>query len=82
MIRDRREMYNEKLTELKKDGIKNKLEINELLMKIKEEEFKMENYKEENQRRRHNYIPFLVNLLKILAQKNELMNLVEEAKKK
>ena len=75
-------MYHEKLTELKKDGIKNKLEINELLMKIKEEEFKMENYKEENQRRRHNYIPFLVNLLKILAQKNELMNLVEEAKKK
>eukprot|EP01080_Neovahlkampfia_damariscottae_P002908 gene2908-4751_t len=56
MIRDRKDILNEKIVELKKDSIKNKLEINELMIRLKEEELKMENYKEENQRRRHNYL--------------------------
>jgi hypothetical protein len=72
LIRDRRELYQEKIVELKKDSVKNKSEINELNLKIKDEELKVESWKEENQRRGHNYIPFFVNLLQILAQKNEL----------
>jgi len=55
-------------------------EISSTQQGIAAEEEKFRSWKAENVRRKHNYLPFIVNLLKILAEKGELMPLVEKAK--
>jgi len=56
--------------------------IQELNHRIEMEEDKFRNWKVENIRRKHNYIPFFVNLLKILAEKGELVPLIQRASRK
>lgn len=62
------------------DGGQN--EIEDLKMMIQEEEMKRQRYRVENVRRRHNYLPFIMELLKACAKEGLLMPLVEKAKAK
>jgi len=52
----------------------------QLNAEIQIEQQKAEQWKVENRRRKHNYIPFIVNLLKLLAERGELMPLIDAAK--
>ena len=51
-------------------------------MNLAEEEEKRKTWRKENIRRRHNYLPFSVQLLKGLASQGELVPLYERAKEK
>ena len=51
-------------------------------MNLAEEEEKRKTWRKENIRRRHNYLPFIVQLLKGLASQGELVPLYERAKEK
>jgi ubiquitin carboxyl-terminal hydrolase L5 len=56
--------------------------IEELQLNIAEEDAKFAAWTEENIRRRHNYVPFLFNLLQVLANKGHLPSLIDKAKTK
>ena len=53
---------------------------NQISNEIAMESQKAEQWKVENRRRKHNYVPFIVQLLKQLAERGELMPLLEAAK--
>ncbi|XP_071443579.1 ubiquitin carboxyl-terminal hydrolase isozyme L5 [Hetaerina americana] len=57
-------------------------ELSRLRMLIDEEEAKMKLYRIENIRRKHNYLPLIVEILKILAKEGKLLPLYEKAKEK
>ncbi|RWS05069.1 ubiquitin C-terminal hydrolase-like protein [Dinothrombium tinctorium] len=57
-------------------------EINQLQNLIAEENNKMKRYKMENIRRKHNYLPLIMEILKSLAQEGKLTELVSKAKAK
>ncbi|XP_067131782.1 ubiquitin carboxyl-terminal hydrolase isozyme L5 [Centruroides vittatus] len=89
IITDRKMLYKRKLEELNNQLDANGMEtdeiqseISKLHMLIAEEDAKMKKYKIENVRRKHNYLPLIMELLKVLAEEGKLQVLVEKAKEK
>lgn len=50
-----------------------------LKLLIEEEAAKLESYRVENIRRKHNYLPLIMNLLKLLAKQGQLVPLYQKA---
>jgi ubiquitin carboxyl-terminal hydrolase L5 len=57
-------------------------EVARLRLLMEEESCKIRRYKTENIRRKHNYLPLIVEILKSLAKEGQLMPLYEKAKQK
>jgi len=53
--------------------------IPQVLSSIQDEKAKHERYRIENIRRRHNYMPFIIELMKLLAEEGKLTPLIEKA---
>ena len=74
----------EEYNKMNKEQLESTLKDFESLIKnnsqtIKDEEFRVNKYKEENERRQFNYIPFIYELLKTMAEKGELEENYKEA---
>ncbi|XP_023662296.1 ubiquitin carboxyl-terminal hydrolase isozyme L5 isoform X2 [Paramormyrops kingsleyae] len=80
IVSDRKMIYNRKITELQSRLAESEIAKYQLL--IEEENQKLQRYKMENIRRKHNYLPFIMELLKTLAEYQQLIPLVEKAKEK
>ncbi|CAK1588325.1 unnamed protein product [Parnassius mnemosyne] len=85
LVSDRKMIYERQLHEvqmltMETDDMEN--EIQRLRMLIEYEDVKMARYQQEMIRRRHNYLPFIIMLLKILAEEKKLMPLLEKAKER
>lgn len=89
IVSDRKMIYQRKINELavqlengNNTGNEVQVEISRLESLLCEEENKMKRYKIENIRRKHNYLPLIMELLKMLAREEQLQPLVEKAKQK
>eukprot|EP00462_Mataza_sp_D1_P008567 CAMPEP_0175152516 /NCGR_PEP_ID=MMETSP0087-20121206/19158_1 /TAXON_ID=136419 /ORGANISM="Unknown Unknown, Strain D1" /LENGTH=311 /DNA_ID=CAMNT_0016438959 /DNA_START=11 /DNA_END=946 /DNA_ORIENTATION=+ len=79
LVKSKREELQQQLAELEKNNASaaEKVQVEAALAAENE---KYQKWKEENVRRKHNYVPFIFNLLKVLASKGKLKGLVDQAK--
>jgi len=87
VVSDRKRTFTNKLKELttimETSGMESSdmaSEVSRLTALIADEERKEQRYKVENIRRKHNYLPFIMELLKVLAEDKKLLPLIEKAK--
>ncbi|UMM16294.1 hypothetical protein L5515_013368 [Caenorhabditis briggsae] len=84
LVPNRQQKYQEMLDALTQANENGELDeqITDITINIQEEERKMTTYRKENARRRHNYTPFVIQLLKILAKEGKLVGLINDAYQK
>uniref|UniRef100_A0A1B6DYN8 Ubiquitin carboxyl-terminal hydrolase n=1 Tax=Clastoptera arizonana TaxID=38151 RepID=A0A1B6DYN8_9HEMI len=89
IVSDRKMKYENMLQQLNKqveesgmDTDSVQAEVSKLKVLIENEELKVKQYQVENIRRKHNYLPLIVEILKILAKDGQLVPLYEKAKAK
>jgi ubiquitin carboxyl-terminal hydrolase L5 len=56
------------------------LQLREAAQALAAQDAKHKMWQVDNQRRKHNYVPFVVHLLRLLADKGELLPLLQRAK--
>jgi len=83
IIQDRTLRYNNQLKALSGMSIDSQMaEVARIEMLLAEEENKRAKWKTENIRRRHNYLPLIMELLRSLASRGELLPIYNKAKEK
>ncbi|XP_011208915.1 ubiquitin carboxyl-terminal hydrolase isozyme L5 [Bactrocera dorsalis] len=89
LVSDRLKIYQQKIDNLintAEDAMDTdedrQTEIAKLRSKMEYEVEKRKRYKIENIRRKHNYLPFIVELLKMLGEQGQLMPIYEKAKQR
>lgn len=86
LVSDRRLIYQKKIDHLTSseamDSDDRDIQIAQLQSLIDDEVAKRKNYKIENIRRKHNYLPFIMELLKMLGEQGQLTPLYEKAKQR
>jgi len=83
IVRDKRVELSEKLSALQQAGLSDDSEeIMHIQAQILSEQEKRKQWELENERRRHNYLPFCLELLKSLAESNKLAEITQKAKEK
>lgn len=86
VVSERQKIYQKQVEALQTDTIMDEgtrqTEIVRLQELVREEEHKKKRYKVENIRRKHNYLPLIVEILKKLGENGQLMPLYEKAKQR
>jgi ubiquitin carboxyl-terminal hydrolase L5 len=83
LIQDRTLRYNNQLKALSGMSIDSQMaEVARIEMLLAEEENKRAKWKTENIRRRHNYLPLIMELLRSLASRGELLPIYQQAREK
>ncbi|KAK4472534.1 hypothetical protein MN116_003778 [Schistosoma mekongi] len=82
VVPNRLAMYENQLAQFKMDSVEpSTAYITELKNNIANEKKKIAAYRAENIRRRHNYLPLIVELLKVLGESGQLISFIEKAEK-
>jgi len=83
VIQDKTIRYNNQLKSLSGMSIDSQMaEVARIEMLLAEEENKRSKWKQENIRRRHNYLPLIMEMLRSLASRGELLPIYNKAKEK
>ena len=80
LVQDKLQALAKQAEEMTSAG--NEAGLADVQLRIAEEEARRSQWKKENIRRRHNYLPFIVELLKGLAAEGQLLPVYEKAKEK
>lgn len=84
VVRDKRSILQQRLKQLTEQAgvAEDDPSVQDLNLELMNEEEKRRSWERENQRRRHNYIPFCVELLKALAASGKLPQMTDEARQR